>query len=91
MALCAFAFGLLGYFLGPMPARESYLLRITPAVRAGIPAGAQHRFIADWWATIASFASGLSGGAICCVLAYRKRVRVDQQHVHQEEPRKYFA
>jgi hypothetical protein len=91
MALCALAFGLLGYFVGPMPVQESYLLRLTPAVRAALPVAAEHRFIADWWATIASFASGLSGGAICCVLVYRKRVRMDQQQVHLEEPRKYFA
>ena len=91
MAACALTFGLLGYFVGPMPGRESYLLRITPAVRAGIPIAAQHRFIADWWATIASYASGLSGGAICCLLVYRKRIRIDQPAVHREEPRKHFA
>jgi hypothetical protein len=91
MALSALASGTLGYFFGPMPAHESYLLRLTPAVRAGIPAAMEHRFIADWWAHIASYASGIGGGLICCLLVYRKRGGIDRPCVNREEPAKHFA
>lgn len=90
MALSALALGTLGYFWGPMPIRESYVVRMTPAVRAGIPAALEHRFVADLWATAASYASGLSGGLIGCVLVCRKRARAGQQ-VNLEEPAKHFA
>jgi len=76
MALAALTAGTLGYFFGTMPVRESYLIRMTPAVRAGIPAAAQHRFVADWWAVGASFASGISGGVISCALVVRRRRRI---------------
>jgi hypothetical protein len=75
IAVGALASGTLGYFFGPLPARESYLLRITPTVRAGIPPGMVRRFVADWWAHIASYAIGIVGGLACCILVYRKRAR----------------
>jgi hypothetical protein len=58
-----------------LPVRESYLLRITPTVRAGIPPDMVRRFVADWWAHIASYAIGIVGGLVCCILVYRKRAR----------------
>jgi hypothetical protein len=91
MALSALTLGALGYSWGPMPVRESYVVRMTPTVRAGIPAAAEHGFVADLWATFASYASGLSGGLVCCALVYRKRVRIDRHHVRREEPLKHFA
>lgn len=91
MVLSALAFGTLGYFWGPMPVRESYVVRMTPSVRAGIPAALEHRFVADLWATAASYTGGLSGGLICCALVYWKRGRIDRRHVHGEEPAKHFA
>jgi hypothetical protein len=91
MAMSAATLGILGYFFGPMPIRESYVVRMTPSVRAGIPADKERRFVADLWAHGASYASGLSGGLICSALLYRKRVRIDRQHVNREEPAQHFA
>ncbi len=91
MSVSALGFGMLGYFFGPMPVRESYVVRMTPSVRAGIPAAMEHKFVADLWATAASYASGLSGGLIGCVLVYWKRGRMDQREVNCEEPGKHFA
>jgi hypothetical protein len=84
-------FGMLGYFLGPMPIPESYVVRMTSSVRTGIPADMERRFVADLWAHSASYASGLSGGLICCAFMYLKRVRMDHQHVNRKEPVQHFA
>lgn len=91
MAASALVVSTLGYFFGPMPVRDTYIVRMTPKVRAGIPAGKERRFVADLWATGGSYASGLSGGVFCCALVYRKRVRRGWRDVHREEQVKYFA
>jgi hypothetical protein len=75
MALFALSCGLLGYFLGPMPTEPSYLIRMTPAVRAAISPDLEHRFVADWWAHIASYAAGFCGGMTLCVFIYRRRLK----------------
>jgi hypothetical protein len=75
MALSAVTLGTLGYFFGHMPVRESFLARMTPSIRAAIPVDSERRFVADWWAHIASYASGLLGGLICCIAIYLKRMR----------------
>lgn len=38
-----------------------------------LSAPAQCRFMADWWAHSASYASGFIGGIVLCVATYRKR------------------
>jgi len=42
-------------------------------VAARLDPSAHARFMADWWAHSASYAVGLIGGLIVCVLQYRKR------------------
>jgi hypothetical protein len=70
-----FRMEIVGYFFGHMPVRESFLARMTPSIRAAIPVDSERRFVADWWAHIASYASGLLGGLICCIAIYLKRMR----------------
>jgi hypothetical protein len=65
MACCAVAFGIIGYFAGQMPRDLSDL----------IAAGLQRRFLADWWAHMASYASGFFGGLGLCVLVLIERSR----------------
>lgn len=74
MAVCATLSAILGYFFGSMPAHSYYhLILMNPAIRAGIPVSMEHRFVADLWATIGSFAAGITGGLICCFLIHRRR------------------
>jgi hypothetical protein len=66
MAACAFAFGIIGYFHGVMPIQND----------AMIPATMQKRFLADWWAHSASYASGFVGGIVICFIITIKRIRL---------------
>jgi hypothetical protein len=75
MTLSAVTFGTLGYLFGHMPVGESFLARMSPLIREKIPVNAEHRFVADWWAHIASYASALLGSLICLVFIYLKRMR----------------
>ena len=61
-AACA---GLAGFFWGRVP--QFMLQVLAPEIR--------RRFAADWWAHIASYASGFVGGVALWVVAYRKRSR----------------
>jgi hypothetical protein len=65
MAICALAFGVIGYFKGVMPA-EIYTM---------LPVSMHRRFLADWWAHSASYASGFLGGLILCAIIVVKRIR----------------
>jgi hypothetical protein len=69
MALCAVVFGLLGYVLARRGVINTDWLSFSdsPTVRA--------RFMADWWAYSASYASAFVGGTIVCIMTYRKRLR----------------
>jgi membrane associated rhomboid family serine protease len=65
MALCAAFFGTIGYFWGSLPAGFSGVL----------PRQMEGRFLADWWAHNASYASGFVGGLSLCVIVWVKRRR----------------
>jgi len=68
MAIFALTAGVVGYVL----ARRGTIA--LPTFWAdSIPASAQARFLADLWAHNASYLSGIVGGLIVTVLAYRKR------------------
>lgn len=68
MAACAILSGTLGYAL----AQNGWVS--PPAwIAAGLPSAAYARFMADWWAHSASYASGFIGGLALCVLVFRKR------------------
>jgi len=66
MGCSALLFGVLGYFMGSMP----------PNWFAAIPTPAHRRFVADWWAHSASYATGFLGGLLVCVLVYIRRGRL---------------
>lgn len=68
MAASALLFGLIGYFLAKAHVLDTEWLSFSnsPEVR--------YRFVADWWAHSASYASAFIGGIILCVLTYRKRL-----------------
>jgi len=66
MACSALFFGVLGYLIGGMPSSWA----------GGIPASAHRRFVADWWAHSASYATGFLGGLVICILVYRRRGRL---------------
>jgi hypothetical protein len=63
MALCAIAFGCIGYWWGHMPEGMSNIL----------PASMERRLLADLWAHSASYASGFLGGMVLCVLVWKRR------------------
>ena len=65
MAVCAVVAGVTGYYRGVMPQSMAMLL----------PPEHHRRFLADWWAHSASYASGLIGGTVLWVTAYRKRLK----------------
>lgn len=73
MAACALVAGMLGYFVGSLP--EDFRGLISP--------GNERRFLADWWAHNASYASGIIGGIVLCIVAYGKRVRLSSSQLHQ--------
>jgi hypothetical protein len=67
MAASALLFGLIGYFLAKAHRLDTEWLSFSnsPEVR--------YRFVADWWAHTASYASAFIGGSVLCVLTYRRR------------------
>lgn len=65
MAACAFLAGVAGFLWGGVPYGMEELL--SPEMR--------QRFVADWWAHNASYASGFVGGIVLWVLAWRRRGR----------------
>ncbi len=69
MGTCAMLAGITGYLLARQGALATDWLSFTdsPAMR--------YRFMADWGAHTASYASALVGGIVLCAMTYRKRVR----------------
>ena len=65
MGVSAFVAGITGYFIGTMP----------PSMAEVLPPERHRRFLADWWAHNASYASGFVGGIVLWAVAYRKRLR----------------
>lgn len=65
MGICAATFGTIGYFTGTMPAAFSGML----------PVEFHRRFLADWWAHTASYASGFMGGITLCAIVLLRRLR----------------
>ena len=66
MAICAVVSGLVGFFWVPVPAELATTLK--PEL--------QRRFLADWWAHGASYASGFIGSLVICAIAWRRRARL---------------
>jgi len=64
MAVCAILAGIAGYFRGVVP----------PDMRRVIEPELHRRFLADWWAHSASYASGFLGGIVLWILAFWKRL-----------------
>jgi hypothetical protein len=71
MAVCAFFAAIVGYVWGTLPENMAELL----------PAERYRRFVADWWAHNASYASGFLGGIVIWILAYRKRFTLSRREV----------
>jgi len=65
MATTAITCGIIGFFWGRVPSDMVGML--SPA--------AERRFLADWWAHNASYASGFIGALVVCILAVEKRRR----------------
>lgn len=69
MALSAVVFGVTGYVLARKGVLATDWLTFSPD-----PA-MRYRFMADWWAHSASYASAFLGGTVLCVMTYRRRLR----------------
>jgi membrane associated rhomboid family serine protease len=65
MAICAVAFGILGYFRGIIP----------EWLYVDLPPQKHQPFMADWWAHTASYGSGFLGGLVLCSGVALKRLR----------------
>jgi hypothetical protein len=72
MAFCAVVFGVIGYFKGVLP----LWLYLT------LPAEKHSRFLADWWAHTASYASGFLGGLILCAVVSVRRLHSARSDLH---------
>lgn len=68
MAVSAAIFGTIDYFYGSMPAELS----------SALGSDRHRRFLADWWAHSASYASGFLGGLAICALVAIKRFRMSR-------------
>jgi hypothetical protein len=69
MAGCAVISGIAGYLWGGIPDYVATLL----------PPSQHRRFLADWWAHNASYASGFVGGIILCGMVYKTRVDLSRR------------
>ncbi|MGB6803454.1 MAG: hypothetical protein WBE31_14405 [Candidatus Sulfotelmatobacter sp.] len=68
MAAAAVVFGVAGF----LPAKKNIV--VPPAwVQSHLPPSRFPNFMADWWAHSASYGAAFLGGALLCVIAYRKR------------------
>jgi hypothetical protein len=70
MAACAVVFGIAGYVLARTGVLSTDWLIFTPSRLV------RYRFMADWWAHSASYASAFIGGIALCVMTYRKSLRI---------------
>ncbi len=70
MAGCAVLFGVAGYALARtgVLATDWLTFSSSPDIR--------YRFMADWWAHTASYASAIAGGTWLCVMTYRRRLQM---------------
>lgn len=73
MSVCACLAGIAGYAL----AKET-LIAPPEWVNSRLVTSSPASFMADWWAHSASYAVGLIGGIVLCVIQYRKRRVVSQ-------------
>jgi hypothetical protein len=64
MGVCALVSGVVGFFWGQVPDDMKGLL--APNL--------ERRFLADWWAHSASYATGFLGGMVLCAMALRRRI-----------------
>ena len=69
MAVCALGAGLAGFLM-----TRSARVEVPPDVGAFLPQPIHARFMADWYAHSASYASGLFGGLILCGWVIWKRI-----------------
>jgi len=69
MALSAVVFGVTGYVLARKGVLATDWLTFSPYPTM------RYRFMADWWAHTASYASAFLGGTVLCVMTYRRRLR----------------
>src|ERR1700693_5033534 len=67
MSVCALASGFAGYMSG----------WISQDIAALVPISVHRAFAADWWAHTASYLAGILGGLALCVVAYKKRLRMN--------------
>jgi hypothetical protein len=67
MAASAVVFGCFGYVLARSGILNTDWLTFSPSRMT------RCRFMADWWAHTASYASAFLGGTVLCVMAYRRR------------------
>lgn len=67
MAVCATLFGLTGYVLSRAGVLATDWLTFSSSPSS------RYRFMAAWWAHSASYASGLIGGIVICIVTYRRR------------------
>lgn len=70
MAVSAIIFGIIGYVL----ARTGVLS--TDWLTFFTSRSSRWRFMADWWAHNASYASAFIGSTVVCVMTYRRRLRM---------------
>jgi hypothetical protein len=69
MAVSAVVFGVTGYVLARNGVVATDWLTFSPSLSM------RYRFMADWWAHIASYASAFIGGTVLCVMTYHRRYR----------------
>jgi hypothetical protein len=70
MAVSAALFGLTGYVLARKGVLATDWLTFSPSPMI------RYRFMADWWAHSASYASAFIGGTVLCLMTYRRRLRL---------------
>lgn len=71
MAAVALLSGTTGYFLARMEVLDTeWLSEVFPVQTM------RYRFMADWWAHTASYATAFIGGTAVCATTYRKRIRL---------------
>jgi hypothetical protein len=69
MACCALAAGSTGFFLAKRGLVSQPEWTIPALAQSAYP-----RFVADWCAHSASYASGFLGGIVLCIVQYRRRI-----------------
>ena|SRR5579863_1246354 len=72
MAVSAVFFGVAGYILARAGVLDTNWLTFSSSQEV------RYRFMADWWAHSASYASAFIGGTVLCAMIYRKRLRMQK-------------